>query len=91
MRVILFTKSNCRLCDAIKYELLDLQTEYEFALKEEFVETEQDVQEGGETLVPFIHIEREGQDTLRFEFPVKQVELRQAIHIEMKRRSDQEG
>ena len=43
MRVILFTKTNCRLCDAIKYELLDLQTEYEFALKEEFVETDQDV------------------------------------------------
>jgi hypothetical protein len=36
-------------------------------------------------------MERDGLDTLRFEFPVKQVELRQAIHIEMKRRSDQEG
>ncbi len=91
MRVILFTKTNCRLCDAIKYELLDLQTEYGFALKEEFVETDQDVRGGEETLVPFIHIEREGQDTLRFEFPVKQAELRRAIHVEMKRRSDQEG
>lgn len=91
MRVILFTKTNCRLCDAIKYELLDLQTEYEFALKEEFVETDQDVRGGEETLVPFIHIERDGQDTLRFEFPVKQAEVRRAIHVEMKRRSNQEG
>lgn len=91
MRVILFTKSNCRLCDAIKYELLDLQTEYEFALTEEFVETDQDVREGEEALVPFIHIERDGQDTLHFEFPVKQAELRRAIHIEMKRLSDREG
>ena len=91
MRVILFTKLNCRLCDAIKYELLDLQTEYEFALQEELVETDQDVREGEETLVPFIHMERDGRDTLRFEFPVKQAELRRAIHIEMKRRSDRKG
>ncbi|MCY3708195.1 MAG: glutaredoxin family protein [Caldilineaceae bacterium] len=91
MRVILFTKMNCRLCDAIKYELLDLQTEYEFALQEEFVETDQDVREGEETPVPFIHMERDGQDILRFEFPVRQAELRRAIHIEMKRRSDRKG
>lgn len=91
MRVILFTKSDCRLCDAIKFELLDLQAEYEFALKEEFVETDQDVREGGKTLVPFIHIERDGRDILHLEFPVKQVELRRAIHTEMKRRSDQKG
>ncbi len=91
MRVILFTKLNCQLCDAIKYELLDLQSEYGFVLKEEFVETDQDVGEDEETPVPFIHIERDGQDILHLEYPVRQVELRSAIHIEMKRRADREG
>lgn len=91
MRVILFTKKDCQLCDAIKYELLDLQSEYGFALKEKFVETDQDVGEDEETLVPFIHIERDGQDILHFEYPVRQVELRRAIHFEMKRRADREG
>jgi len=91
MRVILFTKLNCELCDAIKYELLDLQSAYGFVLKDEFVETDQDAGEDEETPVPFMHIERDGQDILHLEYPVRQVELRSAIHIEMKRRADREG
>jgi len=91
MRVILFTKLNCQLCDAIKYELLDLQSEYGFALKEKFVETDQDVGEDEETPVPFSHIEREGKDILHLEYPVRQVELRSAIDIGVKRRADREG
>lgn len=91
MRVILFTKKDCQLCDAIKYELLDLQSEYGFSLKEKFVEASQDVGEDEETPVPYICIERDGQEVLHLEYPVRQVELRSAIHIEMKRRADREG
>ena len=38
MKVTLFSKHDCQLCDALKYELLDLQVEYRFALDELFVE-----------------------------------------------------
>ncbi len=88
MQVTLFTKPNCQLCDAIKYELLDLQAEYGFAFKEAFVETHTNAEEGEKTRVPFVHIDRDGQVILRFDFPVKQVELRRAIRAEMKSRSE---
>lgn len=85
MQVTLFTKPNCQLCDAIKYELLDLQSEYGFTLREEFVTSDLDDQDGEDPLVPIVDIERAGGATLRFDFPVKQVELRRAIHAEMQR------
>ena len=87
MQVTLFTKLNCQLCDAIKYELMDLQSEYDFALREEFVASDQDVQAGAQPLVPAVDIERAGGAILRLDFPVKQTELRRAIHAEMKRQS----
>lgn len=88
MQVTLFTKPNCQICDSIKYELLDLQAEYRFAFKEEFVETDAKVEEGENSRVPFVHIDRDGQVILRFDFPVNQVELRRAIRAEMKIRSE---
>ncbi len=88
MQVTLFTKQNCQLCDAIKYELMDLQSEYGFTLREEYVEGDQVAQDDEQHLVPTVDIEGADGATIRFDFPVKQAELRRAIHAEMKRRSD---
>ncbi len=87
MQVTLFTKHNCQLCDAIKYELLDLQGEYGFGFGEQLVEDEQGCGEDVETLVPSVDIERADGSTVRFEFPVKQAELRRAIRAEMGRQA----
>ncbi len=84
MQVTLFTKHNCQLCDAIKYELLDLQSEFGFSLREEFVAGEQDAQQGELPHVPIVEIERTGRAPIRLDFPVKQTELRHTIHAEMK-------
>ena len=66
MQVILFTKANCQLCDALKYELLDLRAEYEFDLIEEFVETNSEAPKEEQPHVPFVHLEREGQVIRQF-------------------------
>lgn len=91
MQVTLFTKADCQLCDAIKYELLDLWAEYEFELIEEFVETSSNAQERELPRVPFVHFEREGLVIRQFEYPVRQVELRRAVRAEMKSRSKRQG
>ena len=88
MQVILFTKANCQLCDAIKHELLDLRAEFEFDLIEEFVETNSDASQKGQPHVPFVHIEREGKIIRHLAYPVKQVELRRAVRTETKSRSE---
>ena len=90
MQVILFTKTNCQLCDALKYELLDLRAEYEFELIEEFVETNSDAPKEEQPHVPFVYIEREGQVIRRLAYPVKQVELRRAVRTEMRSRSERQ-
>ncbi len=86
MQVTLFSKHNCQLCDAIKYELMDLQGEYRFGLREAFVEDETSV-DGAAARVPFVDIEGADGATVRFDFPVKQAELRRAIHAEMGRQT----
>lgn len=91
MQVTLFTKLNCQLCDAIKYELMDLQSEYGFALSEEFVEGDPNALEGAQTRVPTVDIRWGDEETLRLDYPVKQTELRRAIHAEMQRRSYKQG
>ena len=87
MQVTLFTKLNCQLCDAIKYELMDLQSEYGFSLREEFAAGDQNALEREQPRVPFVDIEQAGGVILRLDFPVKQTELRRAIHAEMNRQS----
>ena len=91
MQVTLFTKENCQLCDAIKYELLDLQAEYEFEMKEAFVDSESDARATAKERVPHVHIELEGQVISHFAFPVNQVELRRAIRKEMMNRPERQG
>lgn len=91
MQVTLFTKENCQLCDAIKYELLDLQAEYRFEMKEVFVNAESDARESEGRRVPFVHVEREGQVISHFAYPVNQVELRRAIRNEMMKRPERQG
>ncbi len=87
MQVTLFSKCSCQLCDALKYELLDLQVEYGFAFEEQLVEEESGRGEEGKILVPFVDIERPDGSSTRFDFPVKQPELRRAIRAEMGRQA----
>ena len=91
MQVTLFTKENCQLCDAIKYELLDLQAEYGFEMNEVFVDFESETRLEENQRVPFVHIDREGQTIAHFAFPVYQVELRRAIRDEMMKRPERQG
>ena len=91
MRVTLFTKENCQLCDAIKYELLDLQAEYRFEMNEVFVDAEAEAQEVEDPRVPCVQIEREGRIVSNFAFPLKQFELRQAIRAEAMKTRERRG
>lgn len=91
MQVTLFTKENCQLCDAIKYELLDLQAEYGFEVNEAFVDRGADAGVVENQRVPFVHIAREGQAIAHFAFPVNQIELRRAIRNEVMQRSERQG
>ncbi|MCY3897140.1 MAG: glutaredoxin family protein [Caldilineaceae bacterium] len=91
MQVTLFTKENCQLCDAIKYELLDLQAEYEFEMNEVFVDSESEAPAVAKERVPHVQIELEGRVISHFAFPVNQVELRRAIRNEMMKRSERQG
>ncbi len=88
MQVILFTKHNCQLCDAIKYELMDLQSEYGFGMREQFVEDDSSEWGGAEPRVPIVEIKGADGATVRFDFPVKQVALRRAIQAEMRRQTE---
>ena len=38
MRVILYSKSDCHLCDAFHFELLDLQSELGFAYEQRYLQ-----------------------------------------------------
>lgn len=87
MQVILYTKRHCQLCDALKFELLDLQGEYGFGLREHFVEDDPVLQDQAGHRVPFVELERHDRTTVSFAFPVKQAELRRCIHAEMKRQA----
>ena len=91
MRVTLFTKENCQLCDAIKYELLDLQAEYRFEMNEVFVDAEAEAQEVEDPRVPYVQIEREGRIVSNFAFPLKQFELRQTIRAEAMKTRERQG
>ena len=88
MQVILFTKHNCQLCDAIKYELMDLQNEYGFDMREQFVEDDSNEWAGAEPRLPIVDMEGANGATVRFDFPVKQAALRRAIHAEMRRQTE---
>lgn len=85
MLVTLFSKPDCQLCDALKFELTDLQSEYNFALREEFVKADALEDREVEPHVPYVDIDRDDGSTLRFDFPVKQTELRRVIHSEFRR------
>jgi hypothetical protein len=87
MQVTLFSKHRCQLCDAIKFELMDLQGEYGFGLGEHFVEESTAEGERAAPLVPFVVMECADGTTVRFDFPVKQAELRRSIHAEMGRQT----
>ncbi len=84
MRITLFTKQNCQLCDAIKYELLDLQVEYGFDFIETFLEEESGVMPEKMAHVPCVNVEREGQVILRLEHPIEQTALRRVIRAQVK-------
>ena len=84
MRVTLFTKQNCQLCDAIKYEILDLQVEYGFDFDETYLEEGPEGSAEESRLVPVVTIERNGKATVRLDHPVEQTELRRLIRSEKK-------
>ena len=91
MQVTLFSKENCQLCDAIKFELLDLQAEFGFEMIEAFVDSESDAGAAANERVPYVQVELEGQVISHFAFPVNQVELRRAIRKEMMKRPERQG
>lgn len=87
MEVTLFSKPSCQLCDALKYELLDLEAEYGFALHEEFVDADGGREENGERRVPYVEIRRSDGTRLMLGSPLKQPDLRRTILAEFSRRS----
>ncbi len=84
MRVTLFTKHNCQLCDAIKYELLDLQVEFGFDFTETFLVEDTGVVQEEMPRVPYVTVERDGQAILSLDHPIEQTALRRIIRSQVK-------
>jgi len=80
MRVLLYTKTDCGLCDAFHFELIDLQSELGFTYeKHHLAEGDALFAEFGEHF-PVVDIEAVGSDEpIRLTFPTSQRQLRAQI------------
>lgn len=89
MDITLYTKQNCHLCDALKFELLDLQEEYDFSFQERFVEDDPALRELAGS-VPLVDLTTADGQRERLTAPIRQADLRQHIHAQMAQAADQQ-
>ena len=90
MRVTLYTKPDCHLCEVVKVELLDLQTEFDFELIERNILDDETLRRAYRFSIPVVEIAAENlhsDEPIRLQAPISQVEL----HRQVKRVSAQES
>ena len=83
VRIVFYTKPNCQLCDVVKFELLDLQAEYDFALDEKNILADEALQQEFRLIIPVVDIEETGEtgvrSVVRLQAPISQLALRRAV------------
>jgi hypothetical protein len=80
VRVILYAKPACHLCDVVKIDLLDLQAEFEFDLVEYNILEDEALHDAYFLTIPVVEIctEDEGEP-VQLMAPISQIELRREI------------
>lgn len=84
MQVTLYTKPGCHLCDAVKFELLDLQDEIDFELNECNILENPALFAAYHLRIPVVEIE--GHTPLSA--PIAQADLRKTLRSVAKRTDD---
>lgn len=80
MRVILYAKPACHLCDVIKLELLDLQAEFGFDLVEYNILEDEALHDAYFLTIPVVEIGvDEDADSVQLMAPISQLGLRREI------------
>jgi hypothetical protein len=82
VRLILYAKPGCHLCDVIKVELLDLQAEFGFDLLEYNILEDEALHDAYFLTIPVVELSANAQgdgDTVRLKAPISQIELRREI------------
>lgn len=79
MRVILYSKSDCHLCDAFHFELLDLQSELGFAYEQRHLQKGDPLFVEFAGLFPVVEIETSDPQPMRLRNLADQPRLRAQI------------
>ncbi|MBX3000833.1 MAG: glutaredoxin family protein [Caldilineaceae bacterium] len=80
MRVILYAKPACHLCDVIKLDLLDLQAEFGFDLIEYNILEDEALYDAYFLTIPVVEIDAdEDKEPVQLMAPIGQIELRREI------------
>jgi hypothetical protein len=80
VRVILYAKPACHLCDVIKLDLLDLQAEFGFDLVEYNILEDEALHDAYFLYIPVVEIGAdEDADPVQLMAPISQIELRREI------------
>ncbi len=77
MRVLLYSKADCHLCDAFHFELLDLQSELDFAYEKRHLDAGDDLFAEFDGRFPVVDIETD--ERIRLTSPTSQPQLRAQI------------
>lgn len=78
MRVTLYTKPDCLLCETVRLALQDLQWEFNFSLVEKDITTDEVTHARYFLDIPVVEITAE-TDTLTLKAPINQIELRRQL------------
>jgi hypothetical protein len=89
VRVTLFTKPGCHLCEVIEGELLDLQERFGFSLIQKNILEDEALFEIYRIRIPVVEIvpDAGGSLPVQLEAPINQLELRRQIQSAAKGRS----
>lgn len=82
MRLILYAKPECHLCDVIKVDLLDLQAEFGFDLIEYNILDDEALHDAYFLHIPVVVMRAdadENAEPVRLMAPISQIELRREI------------
>ncbi len=75
MHLILYSKKDCHLCEVAKEQLLEIQQEYPFSLKEIDIEKDKMAFEKYKYLIPVIEIDGK----IAFNYRVNEAELKKLL------------
>lgn len=84
MRITLYSKPGCHLCEDVKFELLDLQSELGFDLVEENILDDPKMFEAYKYLIPVVVLESAKGEKTTYHVPIDRAMLRKAIRVSVR-------